>query len=337
MTAVNLAPKGRTFVRGAIAWSQAKHNAEAYAQSRWGAAQAAAIAKAAVPASLADAAGTAEAREFFALAVEQSLLGRIPGLRRVPFNTRSLVQLTGATAGWVGEGKPIPVTTNTTDDFTLEALKVGLILAQTQEAIRSYGEVAEAAVQRDLLRALATGLDLAFIDPSNNGSAHVSPSSVTYGQTQLPSTGSAKRDIEAMFAAYRGAYATAAIVMAPRTAVQIGLLPEQIGQTKLGVTGGVLAGVPVYCSESVEFGSAGAAITLLDADAIAIASRDFEVELSDEAALQMRTDPVDGSAQLVSLFQTDTIAWRALATANWEVHGTGRVVSITDADYVTGA
>lgn len=337
MTAIQLAPRGRNFVRGAIAWSQAKGNAAAYAAQRWGTAQAEVIAKAAVPASVADPAGTAEAREFFALAVEQSLLGRIPGLRRVPFNTRSLLQLSGTFAGWVGEGKPIPVVTGVTDDFTLAPLKVGLIIAQTLEAVRTFGDVAEAALQRDLLRALSSALDLAFIDPTNAGVANESPASITYGATQIPSSGSAKRDIEALFAAYRGSYATAAIAMAPRTAVQIGLLDEQIGQTKLGVTGGILAGVPVYCSERIDFGSAGGTITLLDADAIAYGSRDFDMQTTGEAALQMRNDPVDGAAQLVSLFQTNTLAWRAIGTANWEVQGDGRVVSITGADYVTAA
>lgn len=335
--AVQLAPRGRTFVRGAIAWSQAKHNAEAYALNRWGAALAPAIAKAAVPASVADAPGTPEAREFFALATEQALIGRIPGLRRVAFNTRSLVQLSGAVAGWVTEGKPIPVVRGVNDDFTLPALKVGSIIVQTSEAIRAAGNVAEAALQRDLLRAVSSALDMAFIDPSNAGSADESPASVTYGQTQIASTGSAKRDIEAMFGAYRGSYASAAVVMAPRTAVQIGLLAEQIGMTKLGVTGGTLAGVPVYCSEAMDFGSAGGTITLLDADAIAYGARDFDLETTDEAALQMRNDPVDGAAQLVSLFQANCTAWRAIGTANWEVQGDGRVVSITGADYVTGA
>ena len=126
MTAVNLVPAGRLFVRGLIAQTMAKENAEAYARNRWGVGQAAAIAKAAVPAILTnDPAGTPEGREFFALAVSQSLLGRIAGLRRVPFNVRALRQSSGIRGYWVGEGKPIPLSSSAMEGFTLAPLRVG--------------------------------------------------------------------------------------------------------------------------------------------------------------------------------------------------------------------
>jgi len=334
MTAVNLAPTGRTFVRGLIAQTMAKDNAEAYARNRWGVGLAGQIAKAAVPAMLAtDPAGTPEGREFFALAVAQSLLGRIAGLRRVPFNVRALRQTSGIRGYWVGEGKPIPLSSSAMEGFTLAPLRVGSIIVQTKEAVEAYGEVAEAALQRDLLTALTASLDDAFIDPSNAGTADEVPASVTNGGTQIASTGNAKTDIERLFAAYEGNYRTAVIAMHPLTAVQIGLLDAQVGDTKLGVQGGILAGVPVVCSESVPLDSSGAGITLLDAGSIAYAARDFELAVSGEASLQMADDPTDGATTQVSLFQTNCVAWKGIATANWEVQGSGRVVTITGANY----
>lgn len=330
---VSTVPRGRVFIRGLIANTLARDDAQTYAERRWGVAQGERIAKAAVPAMIADPAGTAEARDFFALATEQSLLGRIAGLRRIAFNTRSLRQISGARGYWTGQGKPIPLSRSAMEDFTLAPLKVGAIVVSTKEAISFQGEVNEAAVQRDVLNAVAGALDQAFIDPTNAGTADEVPASVTESQIQLPSTGNAKRDIEAMFAAYGGSFRTAVVVMHPRTAVQIGLLDEQVGETKLTVMGGVLAGVPVVCSEYVPFESAGGTITLLDAGAIAYAARDFDMDMSGETTLVMSDDPESEPTLRVSMFQTNSIAWKAVATANWTVSGSARVVSIVGADY----
>jgi hypothetical protein len=40
---------------------------------------------------------------------------------------------------------------------------------------------------------------------------------------------------------------------------------------------------------------------------------------------------------MVNLWQTNTIAWKALIEANWEVQGTGRVVTVVGVDYALGS
>lgn len=335
MTVVNLAPAGRTFVRGMIADALAKSNAAEFAAKRWGVAQADRIAKAAVPALNSNDIGIPEAREFFGLAIKQSLLGRVPGLRRISFNVRFVSQTAGATGYWVSQARPIPLSKPAIEGSTLNSLKVASIVCATKEAVTGMGEATEAGLQADLESAVANALDAAFITPTWAGAADESPASITYAQTQIASTGDARTDIEAMFNAYNGSYRSAVIVMHPKTAVQLGLLDAQLGETKLTVQGGVLSGVPVYCTEAVELDSSGGSITLFDASAVAYAARDLEAATTDQAALAMSDTPAS-PAEMVSLFQTNTIAWKALAEANWEVQGTGRVVTITGTDYATG-
>lgn len=333
---IDLAPKGRTFVRGLIAKTASRGNAAAYAANRWGTSQGERIAKAAVSALTTTDIGTPEAREFFALATEQSLIGRIQGLRRVAFNTRFVRATQGAFGHWVAEANPIPLSKPAVMGSSLPGRKVAAIVTATKESIESMGGAVEAGLQRDLLDAVSGALDYGFITPTFAGVTDEAPASVTFGQTQIASTGDARQDIEALFNAYTGNLRNAAIVMNPRTAVQIGLLPAQIGETKLGVNGGVLAGVPAFCTEAATFDSDGGFITILDAGAIAYAARDFGMDTADQADLMMSDTPTSPGA-MVNLWQTNTIAWKALIEANWEVQGTGRVVTVVGVDYALGS
>src|SRR5690606_10278771 len=85
---IHAAKRGRTYVRSLIARTVASGNPAEFASRRWGIGPATTISKAAVAAL--DSSGFADeaAREFLAAAAERSLLGRIPGLRRVPANIR---------------------------------------------------------------------------------------------------------------------------------------------------------------------------------------------------------------------------------------------------------
>src|SRR3546814_3184544 len=50
-------------------------------------------------------------------------------------------------------------------------------------------------VRNALVKAIAAGLDVAFIDPSNNGAPNVKPASITYGAETVVSTGDDADDI----------------------------------------------------------------------------------------------------------------------------------------------
>ena len=127
--------------------------------------------------------GTPEAREFFDQVREQSIVGRLSGLRRVPFNTRMLRFVNGATGYWVSEGAVKPLTKPALEGESLPSRKVASIIVQTKEAVQAAGSVAESALQRELERALVDIWDQAFIDVANGGIPGNTPASITYGAT----------------------------------------------------------------------------------------------------------------------------------------------------------
>ena len=66
---------------------------------------------------------------FFKIARSRSLLGRIPGLRYVPFATKIPIETSGANYVWVQENTPKPVSAVAfSNSITLDALKAQAIV-----------------------------------------------------------------------------------------------------------------------------------------------------------------------------------------------------------------
>ena len=184
-----------------------------------------------------------------------------------------------------------------------------------------------------------------YIDPGNSGVAGEIRAAVSNGATTIASSGSdtadLRADLEGLFAAYAGDYDSAALIMHPRTALQISLLQQPLGDTDLKLTGGQLFGVPVATSRAVPWGTDGGSITLVDQSSIAYATGDYDVTQSNHAALEMDNVPTTASGPagavtettLVGMFQTNTVAFLSTAHANWEVQGDGRVVVLVGVDY----
>lgn len=90
------------------------------------------------------------ASEFIELLRPATILGRIQGLRKVPFNVRIPGQTTGSTVNWVGEGQPKPVSALGFDTTSLGFSKVAGIVVLTEELVRFSNPNAEGPVQTDL-------------------------------------------------------------------------------------------------------------------------------------------------------------------------------------------
>src|SRR5690606_18457004 len=113
----------------------AHDTALAVATERWGAASGQAVAKAVDAITAGTVTETVAAREFMGLVSEQSVIGRLSGLRRVPFRTRMLAVTAGATGYWVSEAAPKPVSGITLAGSSLEPLKLASIIVVTKEAL----------------------------------------------------------------------------------------------------------------------------------------------------------------------------------------------------------
>lgn len=336
---ITAAKRGRTFVRHVIGQAVATGDLAEFASSRWGIVAGAQVAKAAAGA-IASGTNTEPAREFLAAAIERSILGRIPGARRVPPNIRMSHFTAGPGASWVPEGAAIPLSKPAVAGRKLDPLKVAGIVAATNESLKAHGEVVEAALQEHLEAAVAGMIDLAFADASNAGVPGESPAGIANGAVVLSSTGSLKSDIEAAFNAYRGSVRDAVWLMNARTAVQIATSAAQLGDSRIGANGGTLVGVPVVTSDAVPMASGGASLTLIDASAVRYAHGGVQMYRSQEATLQMADNPdadsvtpTAGVIVPVSLFQTNTTAFKAIADVAWLLESASRAVVIEDADY----
>lgn len=293
--------------------------------------------------------------EFLEWLRPQTIIGRIPGLRRVPFNIRITGQTSGATGYWVGEGQSKPLTRFGTTATTLTWAKVAAIIAITDELARFSSPSAETLVRDELGAALLERIDVDFTDPSKAAVANVSPASITNGVTNLNDTGSSlantNTDIAQFFNAMIGNnfnIAECVWIMPNTVALQLSLMRDSAGALAfptVSVTGGTWQGLPVVASQHLLFSHTPAnnKVILVHAPSIALADDGgFTIDVSREASLEMDDQPVmaatsaagspsgpTGSA-LVSMFQTNSIAIRCERYINWARLRTGAVVWMDD-------
>jgi len=264
----------------------------------------------------------------------QTILGRfgangVPALRRVPFRVALVGQTSGGDGYWVGEGKAKPLTKFDFERRTMEPLKVANIAVVTEEVLRNSSPSAEVIVRDQLAAALRERLDLDFINPAKAEVAGVSPASITNGVTPVASTGTTaddvRADIQALFAAFiaaNNAPTSGVWIMRATTALALSLMQNPLGQAEfpgIGMNGGTFFGLPAIVSEYVPDGI----VALVNASDIYLADDGgIAVDMSREASLEMADNPTGDSgaptgASLVSLWQTNSVGFRAERTINW--------------------
>jgi hypothetical protein len=106
------------------------------------------------------------ASEFAAVLRPATIVGRIQGLRRVPFNISLPRATAGTSVNWVGESAPKPVTSMAFDTVTLRWSKAAAIIVLTEELVRFSNPSAEAVVRADLIGAMAISIGSQWIRQS---------------------------------------------------------------------------------------------------------------------------------------------------------------------------
>lgn len=287
------------------------------------------------------------ASEFIELLRPATVIGRTTGFRRVPFNIRMPRQTAGASAGWVGQGAPKPVSALSFDTVSLPWSKIAVIIALTEELVRFSNPSAEALCRQDMIDTIATFMDQQFLDPDVAISANVSPASITNGVTPTPSTGSTvaaiMTDVSTLFQRFNSINLTPRAgvwYMNPRTALYLSMLrtaQDVYAFPGITMTGGTFFGLPVITSNSVSLdqGSPSASyIVLADAAEILLADDGgVTLDVSREASLQMDSAPAGGAAQLVSLWQNNLVGLRAERYVTWLKRRSGCVVWMDGVTY----
>lgn len=257
----------------------------------------------------------------------------IPALNNIPFNVRIGGQTTGGDAYWVGEGQPKPLTKF---DFTATELrwnKIATIAVLTDETIRFSNPSAERLVREGIASAIIGRMDLDFVNPAKAAVANVSPASITNGLAPIPSSGNdaqaIRADVQALWAPFiaaRNPPRTAVYIMDSTTALALSLMQTPLGQAEfpgLTMNGGTFMGVPVIVSDYLPVDSDGSIVILMNARDVWLADDgQVTIDASREASLQMANDPTNDSAtptatQLVSMWQTNSVAFRAERYVNW--------------------
>jgi hypothetical protein len=280
----------------------------------------------------------------------QTILGKfgtngIPSLRKVPFRVPLVAQTAGGAGYWVGEGQAKPLTAFDFSRTTMEPLKVANIAVLTEEVIRDSSPSAEAIIRDSLRDALVERLDIDFIDPAKAAVAGVSPASILNGSTDdIASSGTdadaIRLDVRSVFARFilaRNAPSSGVWIMSANTALALSLMVNPLGQREfpgISMTGGTFEGLPAIISEY-----AGNLLALVNASDIYLADEGgIAIDLSREASLQMADNPTHNSTtptavSLVSMFQTNSVAFRAERTINWARRRPTSVAYLTGVAY----
>jgi len=200
--------------------------------------------------------------------------------------------------------------------------------------VRDSSPAADTLVRDALVEACRSRLDIDFIDPAKAAVANVSPASITNGIVPIPSQGddaaAIRADVKAMFAAYmagNNSLSGGVWIMPADLAVSLGMMVNLLGQPEfpgLDQNGGTLLGFPVITSDYVKQ-VAPDEVILVNAREIYLGDEGgFAVDMSREASLEMSDAPTGVSgpappvpAQVVSLWQTNSVGLRAERTINW--------------------
>lgn len=269
---------------------------------------------------------TVMVNDFLEYLRPQTIIGRIPNLRRVPFNIRMPRQTNGGTATWVGENAPKPATAVAFDYVELRFTKLATIAVLTEELARFSAPSAETIIRDSLARAIIQQMDSDFVDPANAGVSNVKPASITNGVAAIPSTGNTESeiriDIGNVFAPFISSNLTPANgvwIMSATTALALSLVLNDAGTAafpNITMAGGTFFGMPVVVSESV-----GNIVILANASDILLADDgQVTIDVSREASVQMDDEPanpVTASTVLISLWQHNLVGIRAERMINW--------------------
>lgn len=255
----------------------------------------------------------------------------IPQFRVVPFRSGLAGVTVGATANWVGEANPKPLTFIDTARNHLLPLKVAGIIAISMETLRDSSPAAEGLIRDELTNAVIETVDTTFIDPSVSAVSNVSPASITYDQDSIASTGpdidDVILDLRALFAKFdagNNRASQAVLVMSTGNARALAFMQNALGSMAfptMQVRGGTLNGVPVITSDYV-----GDNVVLISAGDVLMARiNGVDIKMSTEASLEMKEyghltqhgSPTATGASMVSLWQNNMAAFLAEQTMNW--------------------
>lgn len=277
--------------------------------------------------------------DWLALLRPKTILGRIGGMRRVPFNTQMVLQTGGGTYKWVGQGAPKPVGKLAFTTVALQFSKAAGIIVITMELAKLSQPSAEETIRDDMIKGMAAFLDSQFIDPAVAVVTNVSPASITNGADTAASTDKALGDLGAIvnyFATNNIPLGNVHVILSESNAAMMGLQRDAMGNAifpGVSADGGSAGGLKLVPSNA-----AGTNVIAVQPDGILYADDGgVTIDVSTEASVQMNDAPAPADATTVyrSLWQDNLVGLRAERMINWLRARPKSVYYLTDAVYTT--
>ena len=290
--------------------------------------------------------------EFIELLRPLTVIERIPGLRRVPFNIKVPRETSPTTAYWVGQGAPKPVSAGALDTVTLDFAKIAGITFQTIELLKFSRPNSEQIMVNSLTKAISYLMDRDFLDPAKALSTGVSPASITNGATTIAASGTTadafRLDFGNLVAAFsqnnNGSVSGLVVVMSQTQALRLGLMRNDFGAKEfpdLGINGGSIEGIPVVTSDNIVANGGSPAdgwiiVGMIASDILLADDGAVDVDISTEASIQADSapdSPATASTTMISLWQQNLVGIRCERFITWQKARSTSVYYITGANY----
>ena len=282
--------------------------------------------------------------DFIEFLYSMTVFDKLP-LRPVPSRVHIKGQDGAATGYWVGESKAIPVSKADASDVELTPLKVGAIAVSSKELILDSQPSAEMWIRDCIAEASAQRVDTTFLG-TGAAVAGVSPAGILNGLVALAPSGAdaaaVRADLLSLYAPFLTAKNASGLVqiMTPSMAKALSLLVNALGQVEfpgLHATGGELRGDVVYTGDNV---TGGHWILMKPSDIWKIGDSGIELSMTDTATLEQddapsgATDtPAAATANLVNLWQSESVGFKVVRRINFQKRRSGAVVYLDNAEY----
>jgi HK97 family phage major capsid protein/HK97 family phage prohead protease len=284
--------------------------------------------------------------EFLEMLRAATILGRIAGFRRVPFNVAVPLQSGAGTYQWVGEAVGKPVTSLTFSSVTLRWAKAAGIIVITEELAKFSTPSAEVIIRDEMIQGLTRFLDSKFIG-TDAEVTNVSPAGILNGISATTTTGTTaaffRTDMNNMlnnFTVNNQNPTQVTIIMSATQALALSLMVTDLGVPlfpSISLNGGSIFGLPVVISEAV-----GQKIIALIPSQIFIAEDPgIMLDVSREASVEMETTPAVGEqsplttvSNIKSFWQNNLVGFRVERFQTWKAGRTSAIEYITGNAYV---
>lgn len=215
-----------------------------------------------------------------------------------PFHARAIAAALIPTED-TAENTWISVKSSSIDPFTLSPVSTGAIIVVSDELARSSAPEAFRALRAELEKGATLAVDKRALSIALNGI------------TPVEATADPLADVRALLndVSLTGG-GRLLFAAAPDTANSAATV-EGMGSVfpQMGPLGGSILDIPVIVSDAMAPGS----LALFDAASFVANEGDVYVDRAGAGALQMKTDPTQAAAELVSLFQSNMSAVRVIA------------------------